>query len=58
MRYGVHPESDGSLRLEVTDASTVWFNGIPGADGIATFVSLAPGSEVLVFIEHNGTRRA
>ena len=57
-RYGVHPAPDGSVRVDVTDASDVSFNGVPDADGTATFAGLEPGEEISVMVGSGGSRRA
>lgn len=56
-RYAVHAASDGSVRVAVTGASEVWFDGVPDADGTATFTDVVPGEEISVFIGTASGRR-
>ena len=57
-RYAVHAAPDGSVRVEVTGASEVWFDGVPDADGTATFTDVVPGEEISVFVATASGRRA
>lgn len=56
-RYAVHPGPDGSVRVDVTGAAQVWFDGVPDADGTATFTGLTPGEEISVFLDTGAGRR-
>ncbi|KQV69736.1 hypothetical protein ASC64_07855 [Nocardioides sp. Root122] len=57
-RYAVFPAADGSVRVDVTDATDVAFNGVPDADGTRTFTGLRAGEEISVFIGSGQERRA
>lgn len=56
-RYAVHAAPDGSVRVEVTGATGVWFDGVPDADGTATFTDVVPGEEISVFVATSSGRR-
>lgn len=56
-RYAVHPAQDGSVRVEVTGASEVWFDGVPDPDGTAMYTDIAPGEEISVFVGSGSSRR-
>jgi hypothetical protein len=56
-RYAVHPAPDGSVRVEVTGAAEVWFDGVPDPDGTATWTDVAPGEEISVFVGSGSSRR-
>lgn len=56
-RYAVRPAADGSVRVDVTGASEVAFNGVPDPDGSATFTGLTPGEEISVFVGSGSQRR-
>ncbi|UUZ59290.1 hypothetical protein LP418_26100 [Nocardioides sp. B-3] len=57
-RYAVHAQPDGTVGVNVSDAPSVWFNGVPDADGSATFTDAQPGDEISVFIGDGTERRA
>ncbi len=57
-RYAVHAQPDGTVSVTVSDAASVMFNGVPDADGAATFSDAQPGDEISVFIGDGDERRA
>ena len=56
-RYGVHPAPDGSVVVQVSGASAVWFDGVPDVDGTAVFTGLTSGEEISVFVDSASIRR-
>jgi hypothetical protein len=56
-RYAVHPAPDGSVRVEVTGAAQVWFDGEQDPDGTATFTDVVAGEEISVFVGEGTSRR-
>lgn len=57
-RYAVHPAADGTVRVDVTGADQVWFDGVPDADGSATLAGRTAGDEISVILTSGSQRRA